>query len=162
MRRDSLKAFTMIELLLVVIILATIATLAIPNFSRSFVRLQLEQTANHISYVMRYAQSRAIQKNLQQKLVFNANFREYTLQQEAFSPEETTPEKKFGKIFGRWGQTFSIPAGIEVQSLQNEINFFPDGKIDRLRIYVCQKDQCMTVTTKEQQGYVDVYNERLP
>jgi len=146
----------MVELLLVVIILAVVAGLAIPNFSRSYVRLKLTQTAHQLSYGMRYAQSRAIRQNLQHKLVFDTNFKQYVLQTQA-----AVGESDFKRISGRWGRMFIIPTEIELQSPQHEVNFFPDGKIDRLRMYLCQKDQCLTVSTKEQQGYVDVFNERL-
>ncbi len=151
--------FTLVELVLVVIILAVILGLAVPNFKNSFSRLLLQQTASDLSYAMQYAQSRAIQNGLQEKLVFDEQRKTYVLHEER--DDEETGEKEFAAPRGRWGRVRAVPGRITLEIVPDEINFFPDGKIDRLRVYVCQKNDCMTVSTREQTGYVDVYEGRL-
>ena len=68
--------------------------------------MELEQAANQMSYAMRYAQARAIRNNLQQKLVFTDNFREYSLQQEPLKQEGIdvrVVNMRFGVVLSRHG-----------------------------------------------------------
>ena len=56
---------------------------------------------------------------------------------------------------GRWGKTFAVPDGVRAEMTRPMIAF-PDGKIDKARIYICEKADCWTVSTQEQRGYVDL------
>ena len=63
------RSFTIVELLIVILLLAVIAGLAIPNFGSTFKNLQLSQMAKTISSVMYYAQTRSIMKAKGHRLV---------------------------------------------------------------------------------------------
>jgi prepilin-type N-terminal cleavage/methylation domain-containing protein len=56
----SEKGFTLVELMIVVIILATIAAFAIPNLGESSARNQLSSTANEVTNLMKYARAEAM------------------------------------------------------------------------------------------------------
>ncbi|MBU4333896.1 MAG: prepilin-type N-terminal cleavage/methylation domain-containing protein, partial [Candidatus Omnitrophica bacterium] len=47
------SAFTLIEIILVVLLLSVIAGLTIPNFRNSFRKVKLQNSANNIAYLMR-------------------------------------------------------------------------------------------------------------
>ena len=68
------KAFTLIEMLLVLIILSVIVGLTVPNFGKSVNTFELKKTANDIVYLVRWAQSRAINENVNYQLAFLNDF----------------------------------------------------------------------------------------
>ncbi|MCA9408421.1 MAG: prepilin-type N-terminal cleavage/methylation domain-containing protein [Candidatus Omnitrophica bacterium] len=146
--------FTLVELMLVVLLLTVIAGLTLPNFSRGFDSMKLKQTAKDLTYMMRYAQSRAITKNKHVRLVFEENYQRYHL-------EEENGSDNFVQVNGRAGRIFHIPSGIQIESDNDEILFFPDGQIEKLYVYICQREKCFTVSTKEQRGHALLYNERV-
>ncbi len=68
------RGFTLVEILLVVVIMAVIAVLAVPNFSRTYAGIELHKTADDLAYRMRYVQSYAITKNTRARLEFDPSF----------------------------------------------------------------------------------------
>ena len=96
------------------------------------------------------------------RLEFDPAYKHYWFSEMAIEDDgEENEEKEFKRIAGRWGRTFDVPDEVRVETAQPAIQFFPDGKIDKARIYVCEKADCWTVSTQEQRGYVDVFDYRL-
>ena len=157
------KSFTLIELLLVVVLLSVMTTLAIPNFSQSYINLQLRETARDISYLMRYAQGRAVIKRKPHRLVFNGSYTQYWLTVEEDPPsEETNTEEPPEKIPNRFGRVFNIPPEIDIEAPQPSVKFYPDWKIDKTRIYLRnKKEKYFTISTQEQLGHIYVFDFKL-
>ena len=154
------KGFTLLEIWLVIILLAVAAAMAIPSFTRSFGQLELQDAANNLAYLMRYAQSRAIYNRRPLRLLFDDGMMNYRLE-EAESDEESEIEDEdtpveYRPVSGRFGRTFKIPNGITVDAESPSIAFNPDGRIEKTQINVCQAGQCLTVSTQNQSGYVIV------
>ena len=188
------SGFTLIELVLVVVLLSVVVSVSLPSFRQSYKKLLLERTTNDIAYLMRYAQSRAITKGQEITFVFDGNFSNYGLE-EMVAEEKTTgsgagnepkkksTEKKSVPVSNRWGRKFLTPPELTVRTESSSpIRFYPDGKIDRMTMYVCYvqtcqdgntagsnlsidekscADQCMTISTKYQRGAVQVFDETL-
>ncbi len=155
------RGFTLIEIILVLVILGVIAGLTVPRIGQNFIELQLKRTANDLSYLMRYAQSRAITKNRMVRLEFDDNFSKVWLTQ---STEEASPEednKSFERITGRLGRTLTVPDKIYLEAETVPVQFYPDGSMDRVRLYVCHEKDCLTVSTQEQRGAVRVFDYKL-
>ena len=166
--------FTLIEILLVVAILGVIAGLSLPDFQKTYERIELSQAANNIAYLMRYAQSRSIIQRRNLQFICDSDGKRYWLTQEARLPIEEKGggqarlpiEEKMGgqgsrvsfeKLSGRWGRIFKIPREISVQAEDSSVSFSPDGKITRTEISLCRQSRCVVVSTKEQIGYVYVF-----
>ena len=161
----SRKSFSLIELLLVVIILGVIAGLAIPNFSQTYVNLQLQETAKNIAYVMRYAQSQAVIKRKNFRLEFDDPNKTYWLTQK----NDETPDKPvevddavFERISGRNGRTFYISDELTLEIPKPFIEFYPNGDIEKMRIFLSNpKKKYFTVSTQEQTGYVLIFDFKV-
>ncbi len=137
-----------------------VAGIALPNFGKSFGGFQLKETAQHLMYIMRYAQSRAVIKGRIHRLEFEPDFSKYWI---TSSPDDLPVEEagNFERVPNRLGRKFSIPDNIEAESLKQTVWFDQSGNIDKVRIYLCRSERCFTVSTQEQSGYVQTYNEKI-
>ncbi|MFC1510607.1 GspH/FimT family protein [Candidatus Omnitrophota bacterium] len=154
-------AFTLIEVLLVVVLLGVVAGLAIPNFSNSYKSLVLQNTAGDLAHLMRYAQSRSVMRRAKVDLVFGSAFDEYWLE-ESLEANDTTGESGHQQISGRWGRKKAVPEQCQMRGEQQRVIFYPDGKMDAVEISVCRQKReeeqgdCVIVSTQWQQGQVVV------
>ena len=140
--------------MLVVLVLGVLAGFAIPSFSGTYRKLQLKKSADDLSFIMHYAQSRAITANLDLRLEFDPQFSSYWLLEKKNGEE---PSDAYQRLKTRFGKVFRIPAEITVSSEDGVIDFFPDGTIEKQEVKFCQKDRCYIVSSKEQRGFVHVF-----
>ena len=155
-KNRSQGAFTLIEILLVVLVLAVIVGISIPNFQNTYQKFSLKKNVDDVLYTMRYAQSRAVMKNLIVRLEFNEDFSQYWLTQEEPS-EESTDKITFEDVDGSMGRIFNFDHEVKVESSGNAIQFYPDGNIDKLELKMCSEGGCFKVITNQQRGYVNAY-----
>ena len=155
------NAFTMVEILLVLVILGIIAGLTIPNFSHTYKSLELKKSAEDLTFLMRYAQSRAVTKNLTMRLAFDSNFETYWLEQEKKEGPPQASQKVFERFNGRLGRTFDIPRAMKVECEKQFFNFYPDGTIEKGKIYLYSGEQCFTISTREQRAHVHLFNIKV-
>jgi len=154
------KGFTLLEIWLVIIILAVAVAMTIPSFTRSFGQLELRDTANHLAYLMRYAQSRAIYTQRPLRLLFEEAMTYYRLEEAEKTSEEVAEDDEedvdYRPVSGRFGRIHRIPRDISVHTESPFIVFTPDGRIEKTQINLCQAAQCLTVSTQNQSGQVIV------
>ncbi len=143
-----MKAFTLTEMLLIVVLLTVAAGLSLPNFSKSYTKLQLDTSVTTLTHMMRYAQSRAITQNKKIRLLFNDPTEKYQLFEEK--------EEQYVPLNGRWGKVVSFPKGITVKPLHLSIDFFPRGEIEKTDVQICQDKDCAIVTTQQQRSQIEV------
>ncbi len=147
-----MKAFTLVEMLLVMVLLAVAAAFSLPNLSRSYTRIQTQNTANNLSYMMRYAQSRAVTQNKIIRLSFNDLFNKYQL----LEPSSKLPSKEFQPIVGQWGNISVLPEHFTINSSKPSIDFFPNGEIEKTDILLCNGKECLIISTQQQRGQIEV------
>ena len=153
------KGFTLIEILLVLVILGIIAGLSIPNLSRTYHTMLLNRATNDLASLIRYAQSRAIIQQQVFQLSLDSQMKQYFLKKaDMNSPDKKLP-MHFFPVAGRLGRAFEIPQEIQILAQNSTIDFQPDGKIGKINWSLCDKDHCLSISTKEQSGYVQVFEE---
>lgn len=157
MKSNQKKAFSLIEIILVVLILSVVAGLIIPDFSHTYSQAQLQKAANGLAYLMRYAQNRAIVKNFRIRLEFDSDFSKYWLCEEIPGSRQKTDVAMFKKISGRFARITKIDDKIKIEADTQMIYFYPDGTIDKQRIRMCNDNRCLTVSTREQRGNVRIF-----
>ncbi len=155
------KGFTLIEILLVILLLTIVIGITIPNFSSSHKTLLLRTTVDHLAYLMRYAQSRAVAASREIHLEFNNDLSQYWLTEGPPREDDSDTaagNSSFERLHGRFGQSFDIPEGITIKIEDGlGVSFYPDGRIEKKHIVVCRDETCFTVSTQEQRGYVQIY-----
>lgn len=158
----GLFAFTLIEILVVIILLGVVAGLAVPNFNSTYEKFLLGETAKDLSFFMRYAQNRAVMKSQNHRLVFDLQDSKYWLEEQENDTDNLSQEEVFAGISGRFGRIFKIPEGIFLETEKTHIFFYPDGKIDKARIYLSDKKKnYLTISTYEQDGYVQTFDFKM-
>jgi len=154
------KGFTLIELLLVLVLLVVVIGLAAPNFSSTYNRLQLQRTVQDLGYLMRYAQSRAVIKQSSLHLEFDSEYKAYWLM-EKVKGQERDEGGAFERLTGRLGRRTTINDEINIEAEGHTISFYPDGKIDKQHLRLCNDRRCFMISTKEQRGKVLIFEDEL-
>ena len=133
--------------------------MALPNMGSTFKKFELKSAADQLVYYMRYAQTRAVAKNILVRLEFSEDFSSYWLSGEELRKEDdvTIESTELIKISGRMGHVNSIPLGVKVKSDLSFVDFYPDGDIQKQVMNVCNDKLCYTVSTEDQRGYVRIY-----
>ncbi len=149
-----MKAFTLAEMLLIMVLLSVAAAFSLPNLSNSFKQVQLQSSVNNLSLTMRYAQSLAITHNNTIRLVFDKTFKSYQLQEQS---KEAT-DHPFKTISGRWGKQTQLSNEISILSENQSIDFLPNGDIQKNEIEICMKNNCMLISTHDQRGQIEVFD----
>ena len=158
------KAFSLIELLLVAVILSVLVGLAVPNFSKTYATFQLKETAANVAYLLRYAQGRSVVKNKKHQFQFSPDYLQYWLEEEqSIGENPAESEVFFSLIPGRLGRISSIPKEIIVASDRLTIICYSDGKVDKAKIELQGKNGgFFTILTFAQTGYVQTLDFKVP
>lgn len=156
------RGFTFIELVLVSIIILVLVGLSTPLFRRSFSGVQLKQTCQNLTQLMRYLQAKAIaERNI---LRLNFDFAQGT-----FWPtvEDEESVGKFKRIKGRWGATVKAAEGVAIEALEEisvsegvpYISFYPDGSSDKTKIKISDnKGKSFIITTQRIITYAESHD----
>jgi len=70
-------------------------------------------------------------------------------------------EESFEKIPSRRGRVFRIPDRVTFQSERDSITFYPDGKMDKARIFLCLSERCYTISSQDQSGYIRIFDFKV-
>ncbi len=149
MKRNN--AFTLIEILLVLIITGIVLALAAPNFSKGYSRFQLSKTVSDLLQCSRWAQAMAIGQERIYALSFADDRRSYGLVRAVIN-EETESQDSFEPVKGPLGQMHTVPDIINLDTSQDRIEFYPDGTIDSATIQLESSGQKTELTSRQVRG----------
>ncbi len=127
------RAFTMIELVIVLLIITLSAALVTPSLSRFSRTIELKAAAKKISGILRYYRSEAVYKGTVYQVLFNAETGEVKVQSVEPEPEEGEEPKKEQTI----AKSYMLPRGIHIKEIEvpdpefpsdlPAIEFYPNG-----------------------------------
>jgi prepilin-type N-terminal cleavage/methylation domain-containing protein len=157
------NAFTLIEILLVLVVVGIILALALPNFSKGYSRFQLNKTADDLLSISRWAQAMAIGQERIYALSFSNDRSSYGLVREVAANEETMPDQNnFEPVNGALGRMHAVPDAIHLVVTQpydskgtgniDRIEFYPDGTIDSATIELISPKERTTLSSTEVRG----------
>ena len=122
------RAFTLLELILVMVILSTVLAMAAPSLRGFFASRQTHDTATQILALTQFARSQAISEGIVYRLNFDTRERTYWL-----TAREAGVFEELGTEFGR---VFTLPKDIvmeleELDSADGEtfLKFTPQGTV---------------------------------
>jgi len=136
-RRPNRAAFTLIELILVILIISILISLSSPLLKKRFSDLELQNTTFNLSGTINYAQEMAIVEKANYRLNFDFDKGRYWITKLG-STDDTDLYKRIG---GRYGKVFFIPKGLTLSGKDNEITLYPDGRSSRAEIKIISKDR---------------------
>ena len=154
---DDVRAFTLVEIILVLLILTVIAGLSAPSLSKSLTKYQFEKSAAELINLMRYAQSRAITRSRPVRLEFNTELTEYWLTEvRSADPSVEEASNEFERLSGRMGAKRRVPAElvVKIDATIAGLTFYPDGRMDKAELAVCKQERCKIISTRIQRGFI--------
>ncbi len=151
------SAFSLIEILVVVIIVGIVVALAAPNFTKSYSRFQLHKTADDLLNISRWAQAMAMGRQRIYALAFSDENHAYriecsTLNEESNTEADSGEETVFEPVNGLLGRKHVIPAGVSLDMQQEHIAFYPDGTMDPVNIQLNSAEQQIELSTSDVRG----------
>ena len=132
-RKKTDGGFTLVELMLVVVILATVAAMAVGRYSRSIEYMKLRSAALDVAATSEHAQHTAVLEGRHLRLTISENGRSCVVESDRDDPNVET----FKPL------VYSLPERITLESLDFEdpllahrkyVTFLPDGRTDRSSI----------------------------
>jgi len=151
----SRRAFTFIELIIVIIIIAILSTLAVVNFSRTFEDIQLQQFGKEVSYLAQYVHTTSIVRNKTYCLIISEN-----------TPVEISAayfdESGIAHAMeGKFSKPVKAPASATLVSLEpaekKDFYFYPDGSCDPLIIkFSAGNKSSLTLTLQQPTGTLQI------
>lgn len=165
-RRHSVirsKAFTLLELILVMIILCTVLAMAAPSLRGFFSSRQLNDMAEQILIMTRYAKVQSIFEGTPYRISFDLSLRRYWI--------SSQKESQYERLKNNFGRYFPIPTEIRIDfdNVNNDnglyvLGFDPQGysKECRIRLEDNQENILEIVCYSPAENYeiVKTYNNK--
>lgn len=127
------RAFTFLELLLVILLIGILVATSVPNLRKNFDTVKLNSFSGQLQAFMNYLHERSI---VEQQVIY-LNFDREKRQFKANMKDSPV----FLKIL-------TVPEDISIET-QDQVLFYPDGQIDGVTISIIGKnDQKINLTTK--------------
>ena len=145
------RAFTLIEILLCIIILGIVLAIAAPNFSKGYSKLQLNETADDLLTVSRWAQAMAIGQERIYALSFAEDRNSFCLVREKMPPNPDDHDD-FEAVKGSLGKKHLVPGSIHMNVSIDRIKFYPDGTIDPVSIKLDSPERKIELSSSEVRG----------
>jgi type II secretion system protein H len=160
------RAFTLLELMIVLVILGILMTLTIPTFSGMHKRNQLRSTAREIVALMKYARTEAVFGERMTEVFLDIDKRQYWL-------DLRTPDEKTGEYNPRAKKSqyedkrdlhqdiwFSEVTGYDSNIISNKIiavDFYPDGSASPTLFTLANKtENKMTIEVLKATGMTEI------
>ena len=144
------RAFTLLELILVVLILAALVGLSTPMFRNTFGSVQLSSAYSDLTNVLNYARQSAIFDRAEYRAILKSDESKFWVEHKVL--EESGPV--FKRPQGKMARIYSLPSGINIDSDKDYLVFYPDGKADAATITIGNGSKAYTLTTEGTRGYV--------
>jgi prepilin-type N-terminal cleavage/methylation domain-containing protein len=133
----SERAFTLIELIFVILLVSVITGLSTPVFKRTAADFEIRSVARRIAQSAQYAQEMAILERVVYKLNLDTEKSSLRLMK---NDGTTGRAAAYRNADGRYGKVFSLPGDLQISCALRELFFYPDGRCDEARISLAGKN----------------------
>jgi Tfp pilus assembly protein FimT len=145
------KAFTLIEVTLVAVIILILITLSMPIFRRTYEDLRISSSAKDISQMINFARERAVFERINYRFIIDGTANTYQVLAQYEERGEFTPLKD------RWGRVNKVPEDIDIKANIKSIDFSPSGVSGGAVIYITSnKGKAYSITLDGKKGTVKV------
>ena len=131
-RASSVTAFTLLELIVVMMLLAGIMSIVAPSLSRFFKGAALKEEINRVLALTRFARNESISQGLAIRVWFDIQSGEYGMENPNINNQQSTNR-----------YTYQLPDSLKFNAEDRRLNqqaihriiFLPDGAIDEESLY---------------------------
>jgi len=149
----SKKAFTLIELLVIVAIIGSLVVISLPRFRNTFNNLRFDNFCQILVNRMRYLQERASAQQENYCLDFDLD------NKLIITKVKESPEGDFINIQGLWVKNIIIPEGINIETEQASVFFYPDANIDGKEIKISDSQNTATIYINTNIGKIELVKD---
>ncbi len=150
-------AFTLVEVALVIIIMAVIAAMALPNFSATFSGSQLKQIEQDLLHKARWSQIMAVGT----RRIYALSFAQQPDSYKVVTVDRTDSDHPvLVSVPTAMGRAHIIPNGVEVRAPDGPIEFHPDGTITPAVIELRSKHKKSILSSTARAGVLQVVNDQ--
>ncbi|HVE39290.1 MAG TPA: GspH/FimT family pseudopilin [Planctomycetota bacterium] len=167
--RSRRGGFTLIELILVMVVIFTLATIVAPRFSDSFPSLQVRTSTERLFAWARKARTDAALTGCRQRLLMDSSKKKFWIEVESRPLKEAG---KFKKLSGAWEEVqlpdeilFELIEGAETDpndSARRYIEFRPDGTSTEATVILSNENgdrQTLRVEAATSKIYIELAKE---
>lgn len=148
---SSEESFTLIELLLVVVILSVIVAILLPGFRATFGDLRTRGFIQDLVSLGAYARERAILEGKTFRI--NLDFSNHTY---GLSFKNNPQDQEFIRLNERIFRRHAVPQDLTTQTNIDHIDFYPDGRTDKVSINITTDNKNYTINSDESLGCLNV------
>src|SRR5665213_1843847 len=150
------RAFTLIELMVVIVIIGIISAMIIPQMKGTYDDVLLRSTARDLVNVFSLASSRAVALNQSYRVRFDTQKERYAVERQIHdgTQENYVPLKDVSGAEGKLDSRITVKinpagessseddsvAGPDNQSAPDSVSFYPDGTVDAAEILLRDRD----------------------
>ena len=149
----SKKAFTLIELLVVVAIIGSLVIFSLPRFKNTFNNLRFDNFCQNLISRMNYLQERAPVQQEAYCLSFDLESRFIV------TKVKQSTQGDFVNMQGLLVKNIPIPEGIEVETEQADVFFYPDASIDGQEIKISDAQNQATISINKNIGRIKLVKD---
>ena len=149
-------AFTLVEIVLVIIIMAVVMAMTLPNFSTVYHSQELKEIAQDLQDKARWAQVMAMGRRRIYALSFTFQPDSYRV----VSAPMDSDQPVFSAVAGSAGRAHVLPNGVRLSASKDRIEFFPDATIDSASIELQAHGKKVTLSSMAKAGVFQVVNDR--
>jgi general secretion pathway protein H len=142
------KGFTLIELIVVIIIIASICALALPNSGKILENIKVRSTVRQICALLNYARGQAVISATNYKVNYNVNQKSCWITKKI--------NDSYVRLKGRAGKTLFIPKEVSFETKIDSITFYPKGTSSGGEIII----EDFHIVVDEITGIVEVIREQ--
>jgi type II secretion system protein H len=167
----SRRGFTLIELMVVVLLIAVLSTLALPQLGGVWSNTQLNAAADDLTRAARFAQRMAVSTQRSLRLVVVEQDPETgrsAFRVEVESTDLESPEA-YAEISGRLGRNTLLPDSVRIADVllaeqepldpTTAVTFRPDGTADATVIQLLSNDRVVSIMIEPNRGRVQRVDE---
>ncbi|MBN1492753.1 MAG: GspH/FimT family pseudopilin [Candidatus Omnitrophica bacterium] len=131
------RAFTVIEVLLVVVLFSIAATAIFPNLTQFYAKTVLDNSVQRTVKLFQYARMRAVMENAFLRLTCDSDENTYVLE---MKNENEDVRDEYIQLTGKFGKRFKLPDNVRFGARTSVAVFFnPDGSAEKYRIEIEQE-----------------------
>ena len=149
---NRIKAFTLVELLLVCMIGGIFLGMVIPQVRGSLARLEIRDSSRDLASLIKYAQAKSIVDEVPHRLNLALSEGRYWL---TYQKDPLSEGVQYERLKTSIGRIHRFPRDMKFDSLtfnnpnlpqQDYISFYPDGGVDEATIAISNEEDKFTIT----------------